>query len=128
MTDRTRDALQRAYTTHCADGYIPDEDETTPQEPTSGAESDFGGDPMSACRNCGTPSHPEDPIPQHCPSCPPTRCDDCGGMSVWATGDLCSCWTSVEDLNLADLKALFADDCDGPGLSVDTTGEATSRG
>lgn len=73
---------------------------------------------MSACRTCGTPSAPENPTPEHCGSCPPTVCEDCGETCYWQTGDLCSCWTSLEGMALADLKALFADDCDGPGLSL----------
>jgi hypothetical protein len=59
------------------------------------------------------------PTPEHCNQCPPTACAECGEVCVWATGDLCSCWTSLEGMPLADIKALFADDCDGPGLSVD---------
>lgn len=73
---------------------------------------------MSACRGCGTSSAHGDATPEHCPACPPTTCAECGGVNVWGTDDLCTCWVSIEEMPLADVKALFADDCDGPGLSV----------
>ena len=75
---------------------------------------------MNPCLNCGNDVGDENPPnPQHCGNCPPTRCEDCGGICDWQSGALCSCWTSTEDLSLADLKALFADDCEGPGLSIE---------
>ena len=76
-------------------------------------------EPLNACRTCGTDAGEGNPTPEHCRSCPPTRCDDCGHMSNWATGDLCPCWTSLEDMSLADLKALFADECEGEGMSIE---------
>jgi hypothetical protein len=75
---------------------------------------------VNPCLNCGNDVGDENPPnPQHCRNCPPTRCEDCGGICDWQSGALCSCWTSTEDLSLADLKALFADDCEGPGLSIE---------
>lgn len=76
---------------------------------------------MNTCKGCGAPSGEDTPQPgpSHCGQCPPTPCDDCGGVNVWSTGDLCACWTDVTALAPADLKALFADDCGVLGLSVD---------
>lgn len=66
---------------------------------------------MNACEGCGTPCAPEDPTPAHCPSCPPEPCDECGGVNVWSTGEMCACWVSLEGMSLADIKAVFADEC-----------------
>lgn len=80
---------------------------------------------MNACEGCGTPSAPEDPTPAHCPSCPPEPCDECGGVNVWSTGEMCACWVSLEGMSLADIKAVFADECLDPfctehvSLSID---------
>lgn len=78
---------------------------------------------MNPCKNCGSDVGDENPPnPQHCGNCPPTRCDDCGEMCEWHQGGrLCSCWTSLEGMTLADMKAVFADDCDcdEPALSID---------
>lgn len=41
-----------------------------------------------------------------CMHCPPLVCPDCGEPDDRE----CSCWVSIEDLNLADKKALFAAD------------------
>lgn len=79
---------------------------------------------MNPCLNCGNDVGDENPPnPQHCRNCPPTRCEDCGGICDWQSGALCSCWTSTEDLSLADLKALFAEaedcDCHDEAFSLD---------
>lgn len=73
----------------------------------------------NACLNCGADAGTENPPnPQHCGNCPPWRCDQCGEMCTPAA--LCSCWIDLSGLPLADVKALFTDDCDdGPQLSVD---------
>lgn len=44
--------------------------------------------------------------PEHCGKCPPWTCAECGEKC--SAEDLCSCWTSLEGMNLADLKAVFA--------------------
>jgi hypothetical protein len=66
------------------------------------------GDPIH-CQGCGAASGsywPETPIPDHCEKCPPWICDGCGQpCSISAP---CSCWISLEDVALADIKALFA--------------------
>ena len=70
------------------------------------------------CKGCGavcghpkveghrqsTPAH-HPPI-SGCPNCPPRKCDQCGEMD--SADSHCACWISVEDIPLADLKALFA--------------------
>lgn len=72
---------------------------------------------MNPCLHCGYDAGDENPpSPQHCGNCPPWRCDSCGEMS--SNSALCSCWTNVADIPLADLKALFADDCKDDGLSL----------
>jgi hypothetical protein len=49
--------------------------------------------------------------------CPPYTCNDCGQSRPQR--EPCACFVSLEGMNLADLKALFSDDEDGPGLSLD---------
>ena len=49
----------------------------------------------------------------YCEDCPPLPCKECGGGNN-ATQS-CSCWKSLEDESLADLKGIFA----GMGLSVE---------
>jgi hypothetical protein len=48
------------------------------------------------------------PIPEtvYCIDCPPQLCNSCGEMS--SIKESCKCWVSLEDMNLADQKALFA--------------------
>lgn len=72
------------------------------------------------CRGCGS-EVAENTAPDRCMKCPDETCPDCGETRAWSLGvaGLCSCFTRTEDLSRADLKALFADDCDGQGLSVD---------
>lgn len=77
---------------------------------------------MTACLGCGSPSAEGDPTPSHCPRCPAEQCEDCGGWNVWLTGDMCSCWISVEDMPLAEQKALFAHD---GTFNVETDGTLT---
>lgn len=60
---------------------------------------------MSECRTCGTKSI-EGLNPEHCGNCPPWTCEECGQPSH--TDALCGCWTPIDDMPLADLKALFA--------------------
>lgn len=66
------------------------------------------------CQGCGTTQRqiqgcpPPDPVTLHCPSCPPWICADCGETDVVA-GPRCGCWQSLENVSLADLKAMFAD-------------------
>lgn len=49
---------------------------------------------------------PDGPVPDHCGSCPPWTCDECGQPCSMA--DPCACWISLEGMALADIKALFA--------------------
>lgn len=66
------------------------------------------------CLNCratkpGPTGGPTDFYPSaHCGKCPPWTCDSCG--SICSAEDLCSCWTRLDVLPLADVKALFAAD------------------
>lgn len=46
------------------------------------------------------------PLPKHCAECPPWQCHSCGEMDSMA--EHCSCWVSLEGMNLADLKGIFA--------------------
>lgn len=70
--------------------------------------------PILTCLHCratmpGPNGTPNDLVPsEHCGQCPPWRCEKCGEMS--SAADLCSCWTRIEDMALADIKALFAAD------------------
>lgn len=70
--------------------------------------------PILTCLNCGRTMRQPDGTPndlypsEHCGQCPPWRCETCGEMSD--TENLCSCWISLEDTPLADVKALFAAD------------------
>jgi hypothetical protein len=78
--------------------------------------------PDNRCDGCGTKFPDDTPTTANCRNCPPTPCEDCGGVNVWETGDLCSCWISLDALPLADVKAVFASDCSpecGPELSID---------
>lgn len=59
-----------------------------------------------ACRGCGDPRTADEPIPEHCDKCPPWLCDQCGQLDSYA--NKCGCWTELEGMNLADLKAAFA--------------------
>jgi hypothetical protein len=71
-----------------------------------------------ACKGCGRTKpgptgDPTDMFPSaNCGQCPPWRCEDCGEMC--SAEALCSCWTRLEDLSFADVKAAFA----GIGLSL----------
>lgn len=63
---------------------------------------------QDTCQNCGSSlGNGEDhPPATYCWQCPPWQCEDCGD---WLTVEnLCRCWTGVEGMPLADLKALFA--------------------
>ena len=72
------------------------------------------------CLNCGSNAGVDSPpSPAHCGACGDWACDDCGGVNNLATGVSCPCWLPLEGMALADIKALFADDCDGLGLSID---------
>ena len=62
---------------------------------------------MSACLNCGAASMPGMASPAHCGKCPPWRCEDCGEMDA-PPPNSCSCWTALEGMALADIKAVFA--------------------
>jgi hypothetical protein len=70
--------------------------------------------PILACTGCGAtkPSPTGDPTDvcpsAHCGECPPWRCEDCGQMS--SAADLCPCWTRLDHMTTADIKALFAAD------------------
>lgn len=66
---------------------------------------------MSACTGCGTVTDDFDgPGCFQCSNCPPTTCEDCGGINHPATDRMCRCWVSIADLPLADIKAIFAAD------------------
>jgi hypothetical protein len=62
------------------------------------------------CTACGASSDLEGPTPNACTSCPPSICVDCGGVNHLATDRSCVCWVNIEDVSLADVKALFARD------------------
>lgn len=91
---------------------------------------------MNACEGCGAVFPDEDPTPSHCRNCPPTRCEDCGGICDWHSGALCSCWTDLTTMPLADVKAMFAadadcdgcPDCQGTAFSIDTGGGPSVTG
>lgn len=68
------------------------------------------------CTGCGAPADPTCPQPQSCDQCPPSTCDECGGVNHIATDRMCSCWISLEGLPFADVKGLLA----SGGLSVET--------
>ena len=52
--------------------------------------------------------------------CPPYLCRDCGTKQPQT--EPCGCWIKIEDVPLADIKAIFAQDSeyyeDQPGLSL----------
>lgn len=78
---------------------------------------------MSACTGCGTTVDDlEVPGPFMCSSCPPTTCEDCGGINHPATERMCSCWVSLAEMPLADVKAIFAGD---GTFNVDGDGRVT---
>jgi hypothetical protein len=70
--------------------------------------------PILACKGCGATKPEPDGSPtdlfpsEHCGECPPWTCKDCGGTC--SAVELCSCWTRLDLLPLADVKALFAAD------------------
>lgn len=59
------------------------------------------------CRGCGASMGSDVPVPDHCGQCPPWTCDSCGQLCSMA--EPCPCWTPLDGMCLADLKALFAD-------------------
>lgn len=59
------------------------------------------------CRNCGEPSGAVGLSPTHCGNCPPWACDTCGEPCSMSAP--CGCWTPLDGMTLADLKAVFAD-------------------
>lgn len=63
-----------------------------------------------ACKGCGAPADRSGPQPSGCGECPPDTCRVCGGVNHIATDRMCSCWVSVQDMNVADLKGLFSRD------------------
>ena len=69
---------------------------------------------LLACKGCGATKPGPDGTPtdmfpsEHCGDCPPWTCEDCGNPCSSAA--LCSCWISLENMPLADMKALFAAD------------------
>lgn len=70
--------------------------------------------PILACKGCGATKpeptgDPTDLFPSgRCGDCPPWRCGDCGEMCSAAS--LCPCWTRLDALPMADVKALLAAD------------------
>jgi len=62
------------------------------------------------CLGCGAAADSAGPQPSACGECPPSTCEECGGVNHIATSRMCSCWVSVEDLAPADIKAIFAAD------------------
>lgn len=78
------------------------------------------------CSGCGTDTGQElgsIPTPDGCGQCPPEACGTCGGINHLRTGRMCSCWVSVEDMPLADVKAIFASD---GTFNVDGNGKVTA--
>lgn len=75
------------------------------------------------CKGCGTA--PDDPAmggTSGCQYCLPETCSTCGGVNHIATDRMCSCWVSIEDISLADQKAIFAGD---GTFNVNGNGELT---
>jgi hypothetical protein len=70
--------------------------------------------PILACAGCGATKPnpdgtPTDQAPSlHCGECPPWICTDCG--EACSAANLCSCWTLLNTLPMADIKAIFAAD------------------
>ncbi|MFE1451970.1 hypothetical protein [Streptomyces olivaceoviridis] len=70
--------------------------------------------PILACKGCGATKPEPDGTPtdlfpsEHCGECPPWTCEDC--RETCSATNLCSCWTRLDTLPLADIKALFAAD------------------
>lgn len=65
---------------------------------------------LEGCQGCGHVSNAspaETPRPAHCGHCPPWVCEYCGEWDS-LNGPCCCCWTSLDGMALADLKALFA--------------------
>lgn len=63
---------------------------------------------MNACLNCGWDTgEGNPPNPSHCGHCPPWLCEDCGEMDAPPPSS-CSCWTVLNGMSLADIKATFA--------------------
>jgi len=60
------------------------------------------------CLGCGRTQAPGMPQPTMCDHCPPVICGDCGQMM--SLSNLCRCWISVENIAMADAKALFSRD------------------
>lgn len=72
------------------------------------------------CLTCGTfrvyadflPEMPDGKGPDteisSCVDCLPKKCERCGEMDSYR--ESCSCWISLEDMPMADIKALFARD------------------
>lgn len=65
---------------------------------------------MSSCTGCGRHDDADTPDSVQCHLCPPTVCEDCGGINHIATDRMCSCWISLEGIPYADVKAIFAGD------------------
>lgn len=75
---------------------------------------------MTNCKHCGAESGCGKPDcdgselpsctypPEHCDQCPPWICESCHELS--SATEPCSCWTSLDGLPLADIKAIFAAD------------------
>lgn len=67
-----------------------------------------------ACNGCGRTmpgpnGTPNDISPSlHCNECPPWQCEDCGETAD--SENLCRCWTRLDQMAFADVKALFAAD------------------
>ncbi|WP_416520104.1 hypothetical protein [Streptomyces achromogenes] len=70
--------------------------------------------PILACTSCGATKPEPDGTPTdlfpsaHCGDCPPWTCTDCG--EACSASSLCSCWTRLDTLPLADIKAIIAGD------------------
>jgi hypothetical protein len=70
--------------------------------------------PILTCTNCGATKPAPDGTPTdlfpsaHCGQCPPWTCQTCGEKCSAAA--LCPCWTSLDGMTTADIKAVFAAD------------------
>jgi hypothetical protein len=78
---------------------------------------------MTACKGCGKVFDLDIMPPSHCDWCPPWLCEHCGETD--SSANPCSCWTSLEGMAPADVKALFAE-CDQE-LSIDSIGAKDGR-